>query len=57
PRVKQHNTAAQSGGRGCFSCHDGKQHYGRAVFSGDDAQSCGKCHNTGGEIRVGKVRG
>jgi len=57
PRVKQHNTATQSGGRGCFSCHDGKQHYGRTVFSGDDAQSCGKCHNTGGEIRVGKVRG
>lgn len=57
PRVKQHNTAAQSGGRGCFSCHDGKQHYGRAVFSGDDAQSCGKCHNTGGEIRVRKERG
>jgi hypothetical protein len=57
PRVKQHNTAAQAGGRGCFSCHDGKQHYGRAVFSGDDAQSCGRCHNTGGEVKVLKVRG
>src|SRR6266542_952280 len=57
PRVKQHNTSAQTGGRGCFSCHDGKQHYGRAVFSGDDAQSCAKCHNLKGDIKVFKVRG
>jgi hypothetical protein len=43
-------------GRGCFSCHDGK-HYGRAVFSGDDAQSCGRCHNLKGDIKVFRVRG
>ena len=57
PAVKQHNTSAQTGGRGCFTCHDGKQHYGRAVFSGDDAQFCGKCHNLQGDIKVFKVRG
>src|SRR5215510_6959733 len=58
PRVKEHNTTAQTGGRGCFSCHDGKQRYGRAVFSGDDAQSCKKCHDLKAkDIRVFKVRG
>jgi hypothetical protein len=57
PRVKEHNTSAQTGGRGCFSCHDGKQRYGRRVFSGDDAQSCAKCHNLKGDIKVFKVRG
>ncbi len=57
PSVKQHNTTSQSGGRGCFSCHDGKQRFGRTVFSGDDAQSCGKCHNMKGEVKVFKVRG
>jgi len=57
PAVKQHNTSTQAGGRGCFSCHDGKQHFGRAVFSGDDAQSCKKCHNLSGDIKVFKVRG
>jgi predicted CXXCH cytochrome family protein len=57
PAVKQHNTDAQRGGRGCFSCHDGKQHYGRTVFSGDDAQVCVKCHNVTGNIKVFKVRG
>jgi len=55
--VKQHNNAAQTRGRGCFSCHDWKQRYGRAVFGGDDAQSCGKCHNLKGDIKVFKVRG
>jgi nitrate/TMAO reductase-like tetraheme cytochrome c subunit len=57
PSVKQHNTSAQAGGRGCFTCHDGKQHYGRTVFSGDDAQSCSKCHNLKVEIKVFNVRG
>jgi nitrate/TMAO reductase-like tetraheme cytochrome c subunit len=58
PRVKEHNTAGQTGGRGCFSCHDGKQHYGRKVFSGDDAPSCGRCHSLkGNDIKVFKVRG
>jgi hypothetical protein len=57
PKVKEHNTAAQTGGRGCFSCHDGKQHYGRAVFSGDDSQSCKRCHNTVGDVRVAKIHG
>lgn len=57
PTVKQHNTASQSGGRGCFSCHDGRQHYGRIVFSGDIAQDCGKCHNMKGEPKVFKARG
>ena len=57
PRVKEHNTSAQTGGRGCFSCHDGKQRYGRAVFSGDNAQTCVRCHNTKGEPKVFKVRG
>jgi len=47
----EHNTSAQTGGHGCFSCHDGKQHYGREVFSGDDAQSCEKCHNLKGDIK------
>src|SRR5262245_51484055 len=57
PAVKEHNTSAQAGGRGCFTCHNGKQHYGRAVFSGDDAQTCKKCHNLKGDIKVFRVRG
>jgi hypothetical protein len=57
PRVKQHNTSAQTGGRGCFSCHDGKQRYGRTVFSGDDASACVKCHNVAGDIKVLRIRG
>jgi cytochrome c7-like protein len=58
PAVKQHNTSAQAGGRGCFTCHDGKQHYGRAVFSGDEAKSCGRCHNIkGADIKVFSARG
>jgi c(7)-type cytochrome triheme protein len=51
-RVKEHNTAGQRGGRGCFSCHNG----GR-VFSGDDANACSRCHNVQGQIRVGSIRG
>jgi nitrate/TMAO reductase-like tetraheme cytochrome c subunit len=57
PAVKQHNTSAQTGGRGCFSCHDGKRHYGRVVFSGDAAEACVKCHNLKGDIKVFRVRG
>jgi hypothetical protein len=57
PSVKQHNTSAQAGGRGGFTCHDGKQHYERAVFSGDGAQFCGRRHNMKGAIKVIRVRG
>src|SRR5262249_22100752 len=56
-KIKEHNTSVQTGGRGCFSCHDGKERYGRRVFSGDDAQSCGRCHNMKGEPKVLRVRG
>jgi hypothetical protein len=38
--VKEHER--DNGGRGCFSCHDGGTHYGKAVFSGNS--SCEKCH-------------
>lgn len=47
-RVKQHVTPDQRGGKGCFFCHDGGQHFGRTVFSGepgtDGGGSCKKCH-------------
>ncbi len=43
-RVKEHLSPGERSGRGCFSCHDGATHYGRAVFSGEDASSCVKCH-------------
>lgn len=47
-RVKQHVTADQRGGKGCFSCHDGGNHYGRTVFSGEPGStgggSCNRCH-------------
>lgn len=47
-KVKQHNTAAEKSGRGCFSCHDGGVHYGRKVFCGEPGceggGSCQKCH-------------
>jgi hypothetical protein len=45
-RVKEHLSPGERGGRGCFSCHDGGTHYGRAVFSGEDAGACAKCHKT-----------
>ena len=47
-RTKAHVTPDQRGGKGCFSCHDGGQHYGRTVFSGepgtDGGGSCKRCH-------------
>jgi len=47
-RVKQHVTADQRGGKGCFSCHDGGTHLGRTVFSGEAGSagggSCNRCH-------------
>ena len=43
-RVKEHLSPGERSGRGCFSCHDGGTHYGRAVFSGEG--SCAKCHKT-----------
>jgi hypothetical protein len=47
-KVKQHLSPGERSGRGCFSCHDGGTHYGRAVFSGDYGEkgsaSCDKCH-------------
>jgi hypothetical protein len=46
-RVKEHLSRGEQSGRGCFSCHDGGTHYGRrAVFSGEDANACVKCHKT-----------
>jgi hypothetical protein len=45
-RVKEHLSPGERSGRGCFSCHDGGTHYGRAVFSGEDAGACIKCHKT-----------
>ncbi len=42
-RVKAHLTPGEKSGRGCFSCHDDGEHYGRKVFSGDG--SCNKCHD------------
>lgn len=47
-KVKQHVTADQRTGKGCFSCHDGGSHFGRTVFSGEPGSagggSCNKCH-------------
>lgn len=47
-KVKQHVTPDQRGGKGCFSCHDGGQHLGRTVFSGEPGSagggSCTRCH-------------
>jgi hypothetical protein len=44
-RIKEHG---RRDGRGCFSCHDGGQHYGRKVFSGEfgaaGEAACAKCH-------------
>lgn len=57
PMVKQHNTTAQTQGKGCFTCHNGKDHFGRRVFSGDDAKACVRCHNLNSDIKVVKVRG
>lgn len=45
-RVKEHLSLGERSGRGCFSCHDGRMHYGRAIFSGEDATRCVKCHKT-----------
>ncbi len=54
-RVKQHLTPNEKSGRGCFSCHDGKTHYGRVVFSGEPGDngdgSCNRCH-TRNDYRV-----
>ena len=46
-RVKEHLSPGEKRGRGCFSCHDGGTHYGRAVFG--DAGDCAKCHKTQGK--------
>lgn len=48
-KITAHASAAdQRGGKGCFTCHDGGQHYGRTVFSGEPGTtgggSCNKCH-------------
>ncbi|HZS08341.1 MAG TPA: cytochrome c3 family protein [Blastocatellia bacterium] len=43
-KTKQHLTEGERSGRGCFSCHDGGTHNGRTVFSGEDFNSCGRCH-------------
>lgn len=47
-KITAHASPDQRGGKGCFSCHDGGQHFGRAVFSGepgsDGGGSCSKCH-------------
>jgi hypothetical protein len=50
-RILPARTLRSGVGRGCFSCHDGKRHYGRAVFSGDDAQSRGRHHIIKGDIK------
>jgi len=48
-KITAHASPDQRGGKGCFSCHDGGQHYGRTVFSGEPGSegggSCRKCHN------------
>ncbi|MGH9801631.1 MAG: cytochrome c3 family protein [Blastocatellia bacterium] len=48
-KITAHASAEQRAGKGCFSCHDGGQHYGRTVFSGEPGStgggSCAKCHN------------
>jgi hypothetical protein len=56
-RTKVHLSPAERSGRGCFSCHDGGSHYGRAVFSGDDAGACGKCHTNLANPKVLPVEG
>ncbi len=47
-KITAHASAEQRGGKGCFTCHDGGQHYGRTVFSGEPGTtgggSCNKCH-------------
>jgi hypothetical protein len=47
-KVKQHLGPNEKSGKGCFSCHDGGQHYGRTVFSGEPGDkgdgSCNRCH-------------
>ncbi|MFN0112964.1 MAG: cytochrome c3 family protein [Blastocatellia bacterium] len=47
-KITAHASVEQRGGKGCFSCHDGGQHLGRTVFSGepgsDGGGSCNKCH-------------
>ena len=48
-KITAHASAVdQRGGKGCFTCHDGGQHYGRTVFSGEPGSegggSCSKCH-------------
>jgi len=48
---QQHNTTAQTGGRAASPAR-WEQRYGRKVFSGDDAQSCGRCHNLKGDIKA-----
>lgn len=49
--VKNHVSKSERSGRGCFSCHDGGTHYGRAVFSGENTGACTKCHkNTDGYV-------
>src|SRR5262249_22520860 len=41
-RIKEHfNNPNERSGRGCFSCHDGGQHYGRRVFSGEPGETGG----------------
>jgi c(7)-type cytochrome triheme protein len=34
-------------GIGCGACHDGKEHFGKIVFSQSDEANCGKCHVKG----------
>jgi len=47
-RVKNHLLPGERSPRGCFSCHDGRMHYGRIVFSGEPGTngggSCSRCH-------------
>ena len=47
-RIKQHLKQGERSGRGCFSCHDGRVHFGRQVFSGEPGDngggSCNRCH-------------
>lgn len=47
-KITAHASPDQRGGKGCFTCHDGGQHNGRIVFSGEPGSSgggsCSKCH-------------
>ena len=47
-KITAHAKGEQAAGKGCFTCHDGAQHYGRTVFSGEPGSegggSCNKCH-------------